>query len=87
MTNEDKRGSLIRDAARSLRIRPDDVPGDLTDKQLDAVLGLAKGTSAVKRSRGDFPIPSYKIGRTRRTPFSAVIDYKLSQLACCAITA
>jgi len=79
-TNDDIRDKLERDAARSLNVSMKELPGDLSDMQLDRVLALAHGTTAVKRCRGDFPIPSYKIGRARRTPLSAVIDFKLNQL-------
>ena len=78
--SEEVRSKLLGDAARALNTSLEEIPGDLSDKQVDAVFGLAKGTTAVKRCRGDFPIPSYKIGRARRTPLSAVIDYKQKQL-------
>jgi hypothetical protein len=82
------RNKLIEDALRALNCKPGEAPADLTDKQRDLVFGLAPGTTAVRRTRGFDPIPSYKIGRARRTPFSSVIEFKLKQLKeCGGITA
>ncbi|NKB60964.1 MAG: hypothetical protein GKR95_02080 [Gammaproteobacteria bacterium] len=80
MKDEDLRIKLVEDAARALGMSAETIPADLTDRQMDKVLGLARGTAAVKRCHGNFPIPSYKIGRLRKTPFSSIIDFKLEQL-------
>ena len=72
--------NLLEDAARALKLRVDDLPANLTDPQLEKTLDLASGTVAVKRTRGTLPIPSFKIGRSRRTPLSAVIEFKMSQI-------
>ena len=72
--------NLLEDIARALALTTRTLPANLTDRELEISLGLAKGTVSVKRTRGDFPIPSYKIGRTRRTPLSALLDFKMSQL-------
>ena len=74
------REDLVADIAQSLNCAIEGVPGDLTDVQLEKVLGYAKGTAAVKRCRGDLPIPSFKAGKTRRTPLSAIVQFKLSQI-------
>ena len=74
------RDEILLDIAQSLKCSVEDIPGDLADTQLDPALGFSKGTAAVKRSRGDLPIPSYKVGRARRTPLSAVIKFKLDQI-------
>ena len=76
------REDILLDIAQSLKCAVDEIPGDLADTQLNPALGFAKGTAEVKRSRGDLPIPSYKIGRSRRTPLSAVIKFKLAQIQC-----
>lgn len=81
MTDVELENKLLKDVAKSLGVDDAGVmPADLTDKQLDAVFNLANGTTAVKRCRGDFPLPSYKIGRSRRTPLFSVIEHKLNQL-------
>ncbi len=80
MNDKELRAKLIEDAARVLGMEVDSIPADLTDRQMDKVLGLARGTAAVQRCHGRFPIASYKIGRLRKTPFSSIIDFKLSQL-------
>jgi hypothetical protein len=72
--------NLLADIARALLLSIDSLPANLTDKQLEVCLGLAVGTIGVKRCRGNFPIPSYRIGRARRTPLSAVIEFKLAQI-------
>ena len=72
--------NLLEDIARALALTVKTLPANLTDQEIEICLGLSRGTVSVKRSRGDFPIPSYKVGRTRRTPLSAVIDFKASQL-------
>lgn len=74
------RQDLIADIAQSLQCSVEEVPGDLRDYQLEKALGYSKGTAAVKRTRGDMPIPSYKAGKTRRTPLAAVIEFKLTQI-------
>jgi len=71
---------ILCDVAQSLGCDVSKVPGDLADSQLNKVLGLADGTVEVKRCRGSLEIPSYKVGRSRRTPLSAVIAFKLSQI-------
>jgi len=71
---------LLQDLARALYLTVETLPANLTDPQLEKSFDLASGTVSVKRARGDFPIPSYKIGRSRRTPLSAVIQYKLKQI-------
>ena len=71
---------LLEDTARALNLPLEALPANLTDPELEKTLDLANGTVAVKRARGDFPRPSYKIGRSRRTPLSAVIAFKLTQL-------
>lgn len=75
------RQDLMRDLAQSLKCEIEDVPGDLTDTQLEKALGYAKGTIGVQRSRGDLTIPSFKAGKSRRTPLSALISFKLEQIA------
>jgi hypothetical protein len=74
------RNDLLLDVAQALKCEVQDIPGALSDSQLNSVFEWARGTAAVKRSRGDLPIPSYKIGRSRRTPLSAVIKFKLDQI-------
>jgi|GEM_PF-1532854 hypothetical protein len=74
------RQDLIADIAQSLQCPVQEVPGDLRDFQLEKALGYSKGTAAVKRTRGDMPIPSYKAGKTRRTPLAAVIEFKMAQI-------
>jgi len=74
------RDDILQDIAQSLKCSVENIPGDLSDQQLNPALGFAKGVAEVKRSRGDLPIPSYKVGRSRRTPLSAVIQFKLSQI-------
>lgn len=71
---------LLEDLARALGLTVSTLPANLTDPQVEKGLDLASGTVAVKRARGDFPIPSYKIGRCRRTPLSALIKFKLDQI-------
>ena len=72
--------NLLQDIARALGCSVDELPANLTDKQLQKSIGLAPGTIEVKRCRGGFPIPSYKVGRSRRKPLSAVIKFKLDQI-------
>ena len=74
------RQDILIDIAQSLKCSIRGIPGDLTDTQLEPVLGFSKGVVRVKRCRGDLPIPSYKVGRARRTPLSAVIKFKLDQI-------
>jgi len=74
------RQDILLDIAQTLRCKVEEIPGNFPDIQLNPILGLAQGTAEVKRCRGDLPIPSYKIGRSRRTPLSAVIAFKLSQM-------
>lgn len=74
------REDILLDIAQTLHCAVEEIPGNFPDTQLDPILGLAQGTAKVKRCRGDLPIPSYKIGRSRRTPLSAVIAFKLAQL-------
>ena len=74
------RNDILLDIAQTLRCAVEDIPGNFPDTQLNPILGFAQGTAEVKRCRGDLPIPSYKIGRSRRTPLSAVVNFKLSQL-------
>lgn len=74
------RNDILLDIAQSLKCAVEDIPGDLSDKQLNCTLGFSKGVAEVKRSRGDLQIPSYKAGRIRRTPLSAVIAFKLDQI-------
>lgn len=74
------RDDILLDIAQSLKCATHEVPGDLVDSQLNTALGFKNGTVEVKRCRGDLEIPSYKIGRSRRTPLSAVIAFKLAQI-------
>jgi len=74
------REDILLDIAQTLGCAVDEIPGDLSDKELNPVLGLAQGTAEVKRCKGSLPIPSYKVGRSRRTPLSAVIKFKLDQI-------
>ena len=74
------RQDILEDIAQSLGCEAQQVPGDLADQDLAKVTGLTYGTIGVKRSRGDLRIPSYKIGKNRRTPLSAVIKFKLDQI-------
>jgi hypothetical protein len=74
------RDDILRDVAQTLKCKIIDVPGDLSDKQLNSVLGYSQGTAQIKRCRGDLLVPSYKVGRTRRTPLSAVVAFKLAQI-------
>lgn len=71
---------LLNDTARALQVPVESLPANLTDHQIEKSFDLADGTVPVKRSRGDWPIPSYKVGRSRRTPLSAIIAFKLKQL-------
>lgn len=75
------REDILLDIAQTLGCRVDQIPGDLTDRQLNSVLGLAQGTAEVKRCKGTLEIVSYKIGRSRRTPLSALIQFKLDQIS------
>ncbi len=75
------RQEILLDIAQTLNCSVKEVPGDFPDKQLNAIFGLAQGTLEVRRSRGEIDIPSYKLGRSRRTPLCAVIQFKLSQIS------
>jgi len=75
------RADILLDIAQTLGCPVENIPGDLSDKELNPILGFASGTAEVKRCNGSLPIPSYKVGRTRRTPLSAVIKFKLDQIS------
>ena len=47
----------------------------VTDPQVESYLCWAKGTIAVKRTRGTWPIPTRKIGRSVRNRVGDVLDY------------
>ena len=75
------RTDILLDIGQTLGCPVEEIPGDLSDRELNRILGLAPGTAEVKRCKGSLPIPSYKVGRSRRTPLSAVIKFKLDQIA------
>ncbi len=77
MTRED----ILLDIAQTLGCAVDELPGDFLDKELNLILRTAQGTAEVKRCKGSLKIPSYKIGRSRRTPLSAIVQFKLDQIA------
>lgn len=77
MTRED----ILLDIAQTLDCAVTEIPGDFLDKELNLILRTAPGTAEVKRCKGSLNIPSYKIGRSRRTPLSAIVKFKLDQIA------
>ncbi len=77
MTRED----ILLDIAQTLGCSVGEIPGDFLDKEVNLILRTAQGTAEVKRCKGSLEIPSYKIGRSRRTPLSAIVKFKLDQIA------